>query len=321
LFGVFKKPGRELREKVEFWLAWRRVVGEVADGTLGADYDRQDRSEIQANLRVAEDAAQDEVWAGYRYVVLADQREKDGLKIIDLGAGHASSGETLCGRVLTALKSSALLNESVGAGYLDRNWPPALKESGAWPLSSLRQSFLNGSLTRLLDPDAVLKGKIVEFVGKGDFGLASGSRPDGTYERDWFEELLSPDEVTFEANVFLLIKAKAKALKNKTNSETVIETEPKPGEKEPNITEPVDEPKTGPTSQTVTLNLKGTIPPEMWNRLGTKLIPKLRSGNELTAQVSFSVSLDGKAVASFESDLRQILEDLGIQNRIMIEKS
>ena len=28
-----------------------------------------------------------------------------------------------------------------------------------------------------------------------------------------------------------------------------------------------------------------------------------------------------KSVASFESELRQILEDLGIQNRIIIEKS
>ena len=70
------------------------------------------------------------------------------------------------------------------------------------------------------------------------------------------------------------------------------------------------------------LSLKGSIPPEMWNRLGTKLIPKLRSGSELTAQVSFSVSLvDSKSVASFESELRQILGDLGLADKIRIEKS
>ena len=317
----FKKPGRDLREKTELMLAWKKVSKEVAEGALGTDYDRTDRADIQAKVSGSEDDAKDEVWASYRFIVLTDSKEADGLKVVDLGAGHSSAQETLCGRVIQALKSSALLNESVGAGYLDRNWPPALKDSGAWPLSSLRQSFLNGSLTRLLDPDAVLKAKIVEFVGKGDFGLASGSKPDGTYERDWFEELLSPDEVNFEANVFLLTKAKAKALKNKTKTEPVIETEPKPGEKEPTITEPVDEPKPGPTSQTVTLNLRGTIPPEMWNRLGTKLIPKLRSGSELKAEVNFSVSLDGKAVASFESELRQILEDLGLADKIRIEKS
>src|SRR5262249_26871759 len=53
------------------------------------------------------------------------------------------------------------------ASYMDGKWPEALKESGAWPLSGLRQSFLNGSFTRLLDPDATLKAKITEFVSKG----------------------------------------------------------------------------------------------------------------------------------------------------------
>ncbi|MBI4527351.1 MAG: ATP-binding protein [Deltaproteobacteria bacterium] len=317
----FKKPGRDLREKTELMLAWKKVSKEVAEGALGTDYDRTDRADIQAKVSGSEDDAKDEVWASYRFIVLTDSKESDGLKVVDLGAGHSSAQETLCGRVIQALKSSALLNESVGAGYLDRNWPPALKESGAWPLSSLRQSFLNGSLTRLLDPDAVLKAKIVEFVGKGDFGLASGSRSDGSYDRVWFEELLSPDEVNFEANVFLLAKTKAKALKTRSTIEPVIEPEPQPDEKELIATEPPSGPKPEPTSQTVTLNLRGTIPPEMWNRLGTKLIPKLRSGSELTAQVSFSVSLDGKAVATFESELRQILADLGIQDRIIIEKS
>src|SRR5262249_42715869 len=149
----------------------------------------------------------DGVWGDYRFAVVADAQEADGLKVIDLGAGHSSSGETLCGRVIAALKSEALLNESVGAGYIERNWPPPLREMGAWPLAGLRQSFLNGSLTRLVDPDAILKSKIVEFVGWGDFGLGSGQKSDGSYERLWFKELVAPDEVAFEAGVFLLRKA------------------------------------------------------------------------------------------------------------------
>jgi hypothetical protein len=110
--------------------------------------------------------------------------------VIDLGAGHSSASETLCGRVIAALKAEALLNESVGAGYIERNWPPAFKESGAWPLASLRQSFLNGALTRLLDPNGVLKTKIVEFVARGDFGLACGPKPEGGYERLWYAKAL-----------------------------------------------------------------------------------------------------------------------------------
>jgi hypothetical protein len=73
--------------------------------------------------------------------------------------------------------------------------------------------------------------------------------------------------------------------------------------------------------QTVTLNLRGTIPPEIWNRLGTKLIPKLRSGSELKVGVDFSLSLDAKSASSLEGDLRQALEALGLLNRIIIEKS
>lgn len=171
----------------------------------------------------------------------------------------------------------------------------------------------------MLDPDAVLKAKIVEFVLKGDFGLASGARSDGTFERDWFEELVSPDEVNFDANVFLL--SKAKVLRLRSQERPIIEDVPKPDDKQPTVLEPIPEPKSGPTSQTVTLNLRGSIPPEIWNRLGTKLIPKLRSGSELKAEVSFSVSLDSKTVATVESELRQILEDLGIQNCIVIQKS
>jgi hypothetical protein len=103
----------------------------------------------------------------------------------------------------------------------------------------------------------------VEFVGKGDSGLASGARSDGNYDRLWFEELISPDEVNFDANVFLLSKAKAKALKSRSKEQPILEDLPKPEDQQPSIPEPAPEPKAGPTSQTVTLNLRGSIPPEI----------------------------------------------------------
>src|SRR4030043_1265905 len=161
LVWCLKKPGRDFREKVELWLAWKHVFSEVTEGTLGADFDRADRADIQSKVKDVEDDAKDEVWGAYRFAVILDSQAADGLKPIDLGAGHASSGGTLCGGGITALKSPALLNESVGTGYIERNWPPALKESGAWPLASLRQSFLNGSLTRQIGPDALLKNQIL----------------------------------------------------------------------------------------------------------------------------------------------------------------
>jgi hypothetical protein len=296
-----------------------KVAKEFSDGTLGSDFDRGDRADIQAKIKEAEETAREEVWGGYRFVVLADNQEEDGLKVIDLGAGHASAAETLCGRVIAALESQALLNDSVGAGYIDRNWPPALKESGAWPLASLRQSFLNGALTRLIDPDNVLKNKIFEFVAKGDFGLASGQRPGGTYDRVWFQEPISPDEVAFESGVFLLTKAKAKALKTMAGILPPTMPPEKPGVVPPPgpPVQPPVEPPTGTPKRT--LRVVGTIPAEIWNRLGTKIIPKLKSGSDLKIGVDFSVLLDAGNVKSLESDLRQILQDLGLADKVRIE--
>jgi hypothetical protein len=319
-----KKPGRDLREKIELWLAWKRVAGEIAEGTLGTDFDRADRAEIQSKVTDAEDTAKDEVWASYRFVVLADSHEPDGLKIIDLGAGHASAAETLCGRIVTALKSQALLNESVGAGYIERNWPPALKESGAWPLASLRQSFLNGALTRLLDPDTVLRSQIVKFVENGEFGFASGPRPDGTYDRLWYNEPLPFEEIAFDAGVFLLTKAKAKALKSGVQPPVVEPLSgPTPGPQprpQPGI-EPRPGPEPAPAPQAQTLRLMGTVPPEVWNRFGTKVLPKLRTGDELTVGVEFSVTVKSELAASLEAELRQVLDDLGLGGKMRIEHS
>jgi hypothetical protein len=321
LVWCLKKPGRDLRDKVELGLAWKRVAREVAEGTLGGEFDRNDKAELQSKVKDADEAAKDEVWGDYRFAVVADGQEPDGLKVIDLGAGHSSSGETLCGRVIGALKSQALLNESVGAGYIERNWPPALKESAAWPLASLRQSFLNGSLTRLMDPDGFLKGKVVEFVTKGEFGLASGRKPDGSYERVWFVEWLAPDEVAFDAGVFLLRKDLAKALKAGAPPEPG--PSPPPGPRPIPVPEPspAPGPEPAPGATTKTVRLVGTVPPEVWNRLGTKILPKLRSGSDFKVSVDISVTVNKDVAGSLTSDLRQILDDLGLADKVEIRGS
>jgi hypothetical protein len=46
----FKKPGRELRDKVEMMLAWKKVAKDISDGVLGTDYDRPERAEIVSKV-------------------------------------------------------------------------------------------------------------------------------------------------------------------------------------------------------------------------------------------------------------------------------
>ncbi len=316
-----RKPGRELRDYVELWLAWRRVEIEMAQGLLGPDFDRADQQELRSKVKDAESAAKDEVWAGYRFVALADRKADSGLKVIDLGAGHSSAKETLAGRVVSALKTEALLSEAVGAGYIDRHWPPAFKESGAWPLVSLRQSFLDGSLTRLLNPDDVLRRKIAEFVESGSFGLASGANSDGGYERIWHMEPVGAEEVAFEPSVFLLTRTRSEELRTFASGEPAS----------PHIDVDVQHPLRHPDSQleneslppsgvvSIPLRIFGRVPPELWNRLGTKLIPRLRVGDKLTMRVDMTVEVAQPMADSLQADIRQVLKDLNLEDQVAIK--
>ena len=324
LVWCVRKPGRELRDRAELWLAWERVSREVAEGVLGTEFDRADRDEVRAKVRDAENAARDEVWGGYRFVALADARAETGLRTIDLGAGHSSASETLCGRVITALRTEALLNESVGAGYLDRHWPPALRESGAWPLTGLRQSFLDGSLTRLVDPDAVLRRKIVEFVASGAFGLASGTMADGGYERIWHAEPVGAEEVAFEPNVFLLTRVRSeeiRAAEAPGRQRAPAADTPPPSTPGPDaVQKPGNENEPRGTAAPVRLRLAGAVPPEVWNRLGTKVVPRLRAGKGLVVEVKFEAEIPANALAAMEDDLRRTLDDLDLGDKVRIER-
>ena len=60
LVWCVRKPGRDLRDKVELLLAWRRVQRDVREGVLGADFERADHQEIQAKVAEAELVASSE---------------------------------------------------------------------------------------------------------------------------------------------------------------------------------------------------------------------------------------------------------------------
>jgi hypothetical protein len=329
LIWCVRKPGRDLRNKVESLLAWRKVRQEFLDGTLAGDFDRSDSDELTTKVKDAEEAVLDEVWASYRYIVLYDKKAEGELSVIDLGAGHASSGETLTAMVVSTLKSRALLNESPGAGYLDRKWPEHFRKSGAWPVSALRQAFLNGTMERLLDPDSYLRNRLPDFVRSGEFGFASGPQPGGSYSRVWFEEPLPPEEITFDAEVFLLTKPEAKRLKGgeaaKQKPEEFTLTggyvEPVPSGGPLSTSERSDgtaaAAATAPASQII--RLSGNIPTEVWTRLGRTLIPKLKSGTDLRLGLEIELSIEVTNAAAFKTEIRQILDELGLAGQVKVD--
>lgn len=314
LVWCIKQPGSKLRQEVQDLLAWQRVKKEIDEGTLGGDLKPAEIEDVHQSVVDERKEAEAEVWASYRYLALFDPTEPGGIREIDLGSGHAAAGETLSGRVIAALKSNSLLNESVGAGYIDRNWPPALLKPGAWPLSSLRQAFVSGALTRLIDPDATIRSKVVEFVERGDFGLAANPQPDGSYDYVWFREPLPVEEISFDAGVFLLRKDKAQALK----TPPLPPLSPVPGPTPPPLPPPPPPPL--PDSTTRTLRISGNVPADSWNRVGTRLIPKLRGGEELQIRVQFSATVSAANAAGLGLELRQILEELGLAGTMQVSE-
>jgi hypothetical protein len=178
-----------------------------------------------------------------------------------------------------------------------------------------------------MDPDGVLRGKLPEFVAKGDFGLASGPTPDGGFARVWWNELVPPDEIGFDADVFLLTKGRAKALK--AGPEPMVAAPRAPGAAGAELATGRTGPAAPPTPQIApglpvapptqrTLRITGTVPPEIWNRLGTRLIPKLKMGSDLQLSLNLSVRLGPAEAESMERDLRQALADLGLPDRLHI---
>lgn len=315
LVWCIKKPGRDLRDRTADLLAWQRVAREVQDGLLGSEFNDANRNEVRAKVREAELNAREEVGAGYRFLALLDPQAADDLRVIDLGLGHAGNGNTLGERIIAALKSEALVNDTIGAGYLSRNWPPAFQDSAAWPLTGLRQSFLDGSLTRLVDPDPVLRAKIAEFVRTGDFGLASGPTAAGGYEKVWFREEVPTADIAFENGVFLLSKAKAEELaQDPAFVQQTAAAAPPPAPPSDTPPEPawnalLPAPAAG---QKARLSLTGAIPRYAWNRVGTSLIPKLHGGEEVSAKVELSVLVDAAEAENLAGELRQAMDALGL---------
>lgn len=86
-----------------------------------------------------------------------------------------------------------------------------------------------------------------------------------------------------EAGVFLLRKVAAEAPEAGAPPQPVPLPEPPHGA-EP-VPPPTPRPEPVPGAPTRTVRLVGNVPPEVWNRLGTKILPKLRSGSDLKVGV------------------------------------
>src|SRR5262249_47194199 len=160
----------------------------------------------------------------------------------------------------------------------------------------------------------VLKTKLAEFVGRGDFGLASGPKPEGGYERVWAPGSAVPaEEIAFESGVVLLKKSKAEELQKKPGPLPPPDDKVPPLAPDDTVPPPPDD-KVPPPPQPAkarTIKLSGNIPAELWNRLGTRVLPKLKTGKDLKIGIDFSVTVEAANASDLQVELKQILADLG----------
>jgi hypothetical protein len=61
------------------------------------------------------------------------------------------------------------------------------------------------------------------------------------------------------------------------------------------------------------------MPAELWNRFGTRVLPKLRAGEGLKIEIDLTATFEGIAGNDAKTDLRQVLRDLGLDGSINIE--
>ena len=189
-----------------------------------------------------------------------------------------------------------------------------------------RQSYLTDQdwmRTSTLDPDAVLREKITEFVERGDFGLASGEQGQGNFTRVWYRETPAQDEVTFDSSTFLITRERAEQAKAPPEAPKppAVEPEPWQSERPAPAPEPAPAPPEGqppmpmPLPQKAILRLKGTVPPESWNMMGIRILTKLQSGVRLNLAVDLSVEVDPEALPSLRADILQALADLKLDDQ------
>jgi len=243
------------------------------------------------------------------------------LKEISLGQLHPSEARTITSAILARLRHDSLLSREIGASYIERNWPPALKESGAWPLVSLKAAFFQGQFTRLEKADDALRTTISRAVNQGLLGLASGKDPNA-FEHVWVKETVDFADITFDYDTYLLTAAKAKALKQAASqpptSPAAAPTPPQPsGTETPSFIltgEPASSAPASASSSPKELSVawQGILKREQWNLFSLKVLTRLAQADDLQIEVSVRAKL---REAQTLEQLNAALKELGIADQ------
>ena len=306
IFWVVPESGFRLREAVADLLAWNTINRDLQAGLLG-ELEPQDLTMVPTELRKAKDVVEEKIWSLYNRLLLWNGKE-GVLKTMPLGQMHPSEARNITGAILARLRQDGWLNREVASSYIERNWPPALKEKGAWSLGGLREAFFQGYLTRLEKAEEALRQMILRAVMRGDFGLGIGNNME-ILDKVRLKENFEPAEIAFNYETFLLLPWRAEAEKKKREDEVIVDVGTSPTEPVPPVGPEIPRPPERPEPQMQELEWQGAMPKEKWNLFGLKVLTRFGTPESLEIEVKVRSKTQDSTV---KQQLNNALRDLGL---------
>lgn len=313
---------RTMREEATKFLAWKDIQAE-ADSLK---YDEGQLEQLRESVKRADRDLREAIWRAFKFIVLLGKDNK--LKVVDLGLVTSSVGSSLVDNVINRLQQDGDVEKGVAAGFLLRNWPPALPE---WSTRNVRDAFFaSPQFPRLLFPDAI-KDTIARGVSNGQIAYA-GKHGDGHFEPFVFEQPLNAEEVEISEDVFILTREAAvnyrEAVKAAANGEKPAATVIPRASSTPvgaTMTPPVASAPGGapmPSDDEVTvggqtdffrrMTWTGEVPPKLWMNFYTKVLSKHATDSGLKLKVTIETSPASGISKEKIEETRTALKELGL---------
>ncbi len=315
---------RTMRDEATKFLAWKDIQAD-ADSSK---YDESQLDQLRENVKRAERDLREAIWRAFKFIVLLGKDNK--LKVVDLGLVTSSVGSSLVDNVINRLQQDGDVEKGVAAGFLLRNWPPALPE---WSTRNVRDAFFaSPQFPRLLFPDAI-KDTIARGVSNGQIAYA-GKHGDGHFEPFVFEQALNADDVEISDDVFILTRDAAvnyrDAVKAAASGEKPAVTVTPPagttsvGGAAPTPVSPAAgvAPAPAPNDDEVTvggqtdffkrMTWTGEVPPKLWMNFYTKVLSKHATDSGLKLKVTIETSPTAGISKEKVEETRTALKELGL---------
>lgn len=314
---------RTMREEATKFLAWKDIQAD-ADSLK---YDESQLEQLRESVKRAERDLREAIWRAFKFIVLLGKDNK--LKVVDLGLVTSSVGSSLVDNVINRLQQDGDVEKGVAAGFLLRNWPPALPE---WSTRNVRDAFFaSPQFPRLLFPDAI-KDTIARGVSNGQIAYA-GKHGDGHFEPFVFEQALNADDVEISEDVFILTREAAvkyrDAVKAASGENPAATVTPSAGTAPVGGTSPTPvSPASGgasasmPSDDEVTvggqtdffkrMTWTGEVPPKLWMNFYTKVLSKHATDSGLKLKVTIETSPTSGISKEKIEETRTALKELGL---------